>query len=143
MDYCTRDDIEDQFGAVNVAKWADMDNTQDADRIASRIAGAISQVSAAPAVAPAAPQWTSVDPQWRIDLLAAYSAGGLDLATIPNFHYCETVTHLEPYATAARNFADQRVKEGRPVAYALPPVITYNATPGVPVMAANANVWPE
>lgn len=45
-DYCTRADIEDLFGAVNVAKWADLDSGQDADTIAARIVRAIAVASA-------------------------------------------------------------------------------------------------
>ena len=45
-DYCTRSDIEDLFGVVNVAKWADLDNDADATKIAARIARAITGASA-------------------------------------------------------------------------------------------------
>jgi len=45
-DYCTRSDIEDLFGSVNVVQWADMDNGQDADTITARIARAIAVCSA-------------------------------------------------------------------------------------------------
>ena len=41
MNYCTRDDIEDLFGPLNVAKWADLDNSQVAETIAARIERAI------------------------------------------------------------------------------------------------------
>ncbi len=46
MSYCTRSDIEDLFGPLNVAKWADLDNDQDATAIASRIARAIAVATA-------------------------------------------------------------------------------------------------
>ena len=46
MSYCTRSDIEDLFGPLNVAKWADLDNDQDAAAIAARIARAIAVSSA-------------------------------------------------------------------------------------------------
>lgn len=41
MSYCTRSDIEDLFGPVNVAKWADLDNDQTAAAITARIERAI------------------------------------------------------------------------------------------------------
>jgi len=46
MDYCTQADIEDLFGAVNVAKWADLDNDIDATKIAARVARGITVASA-------------------------------------------------------------------------------------------------
>ncbi len=39
--YCQRSDVEDVFGVVNVARWADLDNDQDATKIANRINRAI------------------------------------------------------------------------------------------------------
>lgn len=39
--YCTRSDIELFFGAVNVAKWADLDEDADESKITARIAAAI------------------------------------------------------------------------------------------------------
>ena len=41
MPYCQQSDIEAVFGPANVAKWADLDNSGDADAIAARIAAAI------------------------------------------------------------------------------------------------------
>ena len=46
MNYCERSDVEDLFGPVNVAKWADLDNTQDADAITARVDRAIAVSSA-------------------------------------------------------------------------------------------------
>jgi len=46
MDYCEQADIEDLFGAVNVAKWADLDNDIDATKIAARVARGIAVASA-------------------------------------------------------------------------------------------------
>ena len=39
--YCQRSDVEDIFGVANVARWADLDNDQDATKIANRISRAI------------------------------------------------------------------------------------------------------
>ena len=39
--YCTRQDIEDIFGADNVSKWADIQNNGNGDHIAGRIGQAI------------------------------------------------------------------------------------------------------
>jgi phage gp36-like protein len=44
--YCQQSDIENVFGAANIAKWADMDNTGDPVEIASRIAAAIAWATA-------------------------------------------------------------------------------------------------
>ena len=44
--YCTRSDIEDMYGAKNVAKYADLDNDADTTAIAARIARAIEAVGA-------------------------------------------------------------------------------------------------
>ena len=44
-DYCTRADIENIFGVVNVAAWADMTGNQNAAEIAARVAWAISAAS--------------------------------------------------------------------------------------------------
>lgn len=44
--YCERGDIEDVFGIQNVAKWADLDNNEDADAIDSRIARSIAYATA-------------------------------------------------------------------------------------------------
>lgn len=41
MSYATRDDIEAQFGAVNVATWADLDEDSDAGKITARITRAL------------------------------------------------------------------------------------------------------
>jgi hypothetical protein len=41
MPYATREDIEVMFGTVNVRKWADLDNTDEEEAIAARIAWAI------------------------------------------------------------------------------------------------------
>jgi hypothetical protein len=41
MAYSVRADIENTFGAANVSKWADLDNTGDETIIAARIAWAI------------------------------------------------------------------------------------------------------
>lgn len=46
MSYCTRSDIEDLFGPLNVAKWADLDNSQVAAAIAARIERAIAVATA-------------------------------------------------------------------------------------------------
>lgn len=46
MSYCTRSDIEALFGKANVAKWADVDNDQDADAIGDRIDQAIAVATA-------------------------------------------------------------------------------------------------
>ena len=46
MNYCTRDDIEALFDAESVKKWADLDGSGDADKIAARIAMAIEWQSA-------------------------------------------------------------------------------------------------
>jgi len=46
VSYCTRSDIEDLFGPLNVAKWADLDNDQDAAAIAARVARAIEVATA-------------------------------------------------------------------------------------------------
>lgn len=43
--YCTRSDIEDAFGVTNVSKWADLDDDQDAGKIAARITRAIAEAS--------------------------------------------------------------------------------------------------
>jgi len=39
--YCTQDDVEQIYGAANVAKWADLDNLGNVVTIAARIAAAI------------------------------------------------------------------------------------------------------
>ncbi len=45
--YCTQEDIEDVFGAANVAKWSDLDNDSDAvSANTTRITRAISLASA-------------------------------------------------------------------------------------------------
>lgn len=44
--YCTRSDIEDRFGVNNVADWADLDNDEDATKIANRITRSITWASA-------------------------------------------------------------------------------------------------
>lgn len=44
--YCTREDIEDNFGIINVEKWADLDNDADQTKIAARIDHAIYIASA-------------------------------------------------------------------------------------------------
>jgi phage gp36-like protein len=44
--YCTRENIEDLFDAESVKKWADLDGSGDADKIAARIAMAIEWKSA-------------------------------------------------------------------------------------------------
>ena len=41
MSYCDRTDIEAIFGIQNVAKWADLDNDQDAEKVEARIDKAI------------------------------------------------------------------------------------------------------
>ena len=41
MVYSVRADTEQIFGATNVSKWADLDNDEDSDNIASRITWAI------------------------------------------------------------------------------------------------------
>jgi len=41
MSYCAQADMELEFGAVNIAKWADVDADGDADKKANRIAEAI------------------------------------------------------------------------------------------------------
>lgn len=43
MSYCARSDIEGMFGVENVKKWADLDNDQDAAKIANRVALAVTQ----------------------------------------------------------------------------------------------------
>lgn len=43
--YCDRDDVEMVFGATNVEKWADVDNDEDATKIADRIDWAIEEAS--------------------------------------------------------------------------------------------------
>jgi len=40
--YCSRDEMEAVFGPVNVAKWADLDDDEDPDKITARINWAIS-----------------------------------------------------------------------------------------------------
>lgn len=37
MPYATRDDLESQYGISNIAKWADLDGTENAGNITSRI----------------------------------------------------------------------------------------------------------
>lgn len=44
MSYCTRSDIETRFGAANVRKWADLDNSNDDTTISDRIDAAIQSV---------------------------------------------------------------------------------------------------
>lgn len=44
-DYCARTDVEEKFGATNVATWADLDADQDAGKITSRIAACITKAS--------------------------------------------------------------------------------------------------
>lgn len=46
MSYCSRSDIEALFGAVNVKKWADLDNTDVDAPITARIATAIEYAQA-------------------------------------------------------------------------------------------------
>ena len=46
MNYCTYADIESLFGPANISKWADLDNDQNDDTIAARIARAIIVASA-------------------------------------------------------------------------------------------------
>jgi len=41
MAYCTRAEVESQYGVENVAEWADLDNDADAAKIAARIAAEI------------------------------------------------------------------------------------------------------
>jgi phage gp36-like protein len=43
--YCGRSDIEDRFGVTNVSKWADLDDDEDATKIANRIDRAIEAAS--------------------------------------------------------------------------------------------------
>lgn len=42
--YCTRTDVERRWGAVNVSKWADLDNDQNAGKIQAQIDWAIQTV---------------------------------------------------------------------------------------------------
>jgi phage gp36-like protein len=46
MSYCTRENIEDLFDAESVKKWADLDGSGDATKIAARVAMAIEWSSA-------------------------------------------------------------------------------------------------
>lgn len=46
MSYCNRSDIEALFGAVNVKKWADLDNTEVEAPITARVATAIEYAQA-------------------------------------------------------------------------------------------------
>jgi phage gp36-like protein len=46
MAYCTRDDIEDRYGATNVVDWADLDDDANATSITARITAAIAYASA-------------------------------------------------------------------------------------------------
>ena len=46
MIYCNRADIELVFGAINISKWADLDNNEDADTIQARIENACETASA-------------------------------------------------------------------------------------------------
>ena len=41
MSYCQRSDLENVYGKVNVAKWADLDNNEDNAAITARIDAAI------------------------------------------------------------------------------------------------------
>lgn len=43
--YCTTDDLEQKWGATNLDKWADLDNDQDAVKMAARKAKAIEVAS--------------------------------------------------------------------------------------------------
>lgn len=45
MDYCTRSDVEKRWGTRNVAKWADLDNDQNAATIQAQIEWAIDAAS--------------------------------------------------------------------------------------------------
>ncbi len=44
-DYCQKSDIVDLFGTINVTKWSDIDNNENAVTIAARIARAIDVAS--------------------------------------------------------------------------------------------------
>jgi phage gp36-like protein len=44
--YCARSDIENEFGPDNVAKWADVDNDSDPDKIENRVTWAIRKATA-------------------------------------------------------------------------------------------------
>lgn len=46
MSYCSQSDIEALFGAVNVRKWADLDNTEVEAPITARVATAIEYAQA-------------------------------------------------------------------------------------------------
>jgi len=46
MAWCVKADIEQQFGPDNVADWADLDNDDNATKIANRIAAAITYAEA-------------------------------------------------------------------------------------------------
>lgn len=43
MSYCTRADIDSQYGTSNVSTWADLENKQSPQLIAARVATAISE----------------------------------------------------------------------------------------------------
>jgi phage gp36-like protein len=45
MSYTTREEIETEFGASNVAQWADADNNEDAGAITARVAWSIAKAS--------------------------------------------------------------------------------------------------
>jgi phage gp36-like protein len=45
MDYCTRSEVEKRWGTRNVAKWADLDNDQNAATIQAQIEWAIDAAS--------------------------------------------------------------------------------------------------
>jgi phage gp36-like protein len=46
MSYAARTDVEQVFGPINVAKWADLDNDEDAAKIAARIVTALAWADA-------------------------------------------------------------------------------------------------
>jgi len=45
MAYCTKSDIEDRYGASNVADWADLDDDGNSTKITDRITSAIAYAS--------------------------------------------------------------------------------------------------